>query len=312
MQLTSELSGQRYYARSATIALAILLFLSVYQFIALVILDQIWASLAFLVTGLVQIRGLLTIQHAKQSSSLSCLLSVLLTWIALDQAYILTSIFKGGWFYLLTICTYFLIPLNKANPLNLLGWLSLFAILWQIQSPALDLAVLIAALSLILLMNVVVKHIASLENELASRHVTDPVLGCANRQALEHEMSKAVELNKRYGVVTSALALNVQNLEELYAETNLDEVNTALKELVQVWISRLRNTDQLCRFNDSQFICLLPNTELNNALLLSDDLLKASESYDFSHGQTIQLYVSVAESNGDESAKNWLQRTLSK
>lgn len=312
MQLSSNLAGQQYQERVATIALAILLFLSVFQSISSLLSNHYSAAILFVFASLVHVVGLLSITRsaATSRSKLRGVFCILITWVALYVAF--RSTLPDHWiiFYLLSVCTYFLADLKTANLINLLTWIALLLTQWS-QSGTVNPTVGFALFALMLLLTITVKEIQRLEQKLTQLHLTDSVTGCANRATLEQEMAKAVELHKRYHVVTSTLALKLHNFDDIGRENTTEQVNQLLTELTQVWNSRLRNTDLLCRYSDNLFICLLPNTELNNALLLSDDLLNASENYEFSHRLNVRLVASVAENTNEIDVNNWLSRTLS-
>ena len=80
--------------------------------------------------------------------------------------------------------------------------------------------------------------------------------------------------------------------------------------LSQVWNSRLRNTDVLCRYQDGLFLVLLPSTKFDSALLLATDLIKASNDYEFDSQKNITIQTKTVAHDGLENWEDWLNQII--
>ncbi len=136
---------------------------------------------------------------------------------------------------------------------------------------------------------------------------SDSLTGCGNIQSLHQEMVRQAELCQRYNVDATALVLRVDNWNAALETLGERRANDWLRELVSVWNSRMRNTDILCRCRDTQFVMLLPNTSANNAVRLEEDLLRASEVYEFRGGSQPSLTTWLQEFDPQEGVDEWLK-----
>jgi len=172
-----------------------------------------------------------------------------------------------------------------------------------VRSMALSLAVM--ALSYALVSRLLVSR---REANLCRR--VDIMTGLGNRSALVEEMASAVEGFRRYSLDISAICIRTNQLESWQAEYGAAKCALVLEELVSIWESRIRNTDSLFRYGNDVFVVLLPNTSQKSASKLESDLRRASEVYDFSHGQAASLDVTVCAVRSGQTWEQWLSEML--
>jgi diguanylate cyclase (GGDEF)-like protein len=110
---------------------------------------------------------------------------------------------------------------------------------------------------------------------------------------LGQEVNRAV----RYKRPLSALVVEVDHAEHIHHDLGVSQLNGLLKELGQVLVSAVRDTDTVA-FLDAegppQFAIVLPETDSNGALLAADKIRRSVASHDFQAGGAWQrLTVSV-------------------
>lgn len=305
MSIHIDIADHGFRAKMMALALSLLLFISVFQGIVS-LLDGAWLLVCLFGAALfVQTKALLSLQ-SNTSNRKTAYWAVVLSWLSLIYGFSIEYLMTLYLPILLSLCAYFILPSAKANIVNGLAWLGVgFMALSGTQALGIEAIMTIAGV--LVLANVVMRHLSVLETEIEKTQVTDSSTGCLNKDALIREMEKSWEIYKRYDIHASTIKLTILDLNRLQNELGLSQANVLLNEVVQVWISRLRNTDILCRYDDTQFICLLPNTPQESAELLAADLCKACDEYEFSGAKDIRIVSSVAQCLHEESWETWLR-----
>lgn len=285
--------------------LSLLLFISVFQGIYGLVQTQFGLALGFALSSGIQVSAIMSLRaHRAEHGKL--LWAVLSVWgcLILLSGYEQTTSLELH--LLVILCSYFLLPLSSANRINILAWITL--LLTQESSlQALHLTSTFTAAGIIICTNLVVKQISHMESEIAASHVTDKVTGCGNKEALLAEIEKAWAIYQRYNINAAVVRLHILKLPKLKEQLSEQQMNTLLTEIVQVWKSRLRNTDLLCRYDNEHFVCLLPNTKLDNAQHLAIDLCKACNDYEFSDNVKVSIESAVAQCDQENNWEGWLR-----
>jgi len=299
-------------------ALAALLFISIFQTFSLFLQSAILPSLIFIISALLNINALFR-QPQKSSrphqisSSFVALFTMWLSFLFSFSFFThnVQMLSQIGWLYIISTCSFMLVSARQAIGINILALVVLLLILIIQNVPLKNIEALLPICIFVLFISVINLYIKQLTCALASARTTDILTGCANPSQLKKEIKNMVELHHRYATHVSCLSLNFKLKFEQYPQYEI-----WLQELAQVCQSRLRNTDTICRYSDEKFILLLPNTGKENAINLAEDLLKACLAYDFSaltqEANTAQLSDSnftykVIEYDGESNWESWLQ-----
>jgi diguanylate cyclase (GGDEF)-like protein len=169
---------------------------------------------------------------------------------------------------------------------------------------------LVLLLAVMVLSHALISQLWSARREASfCRHV-DVSTGLANRTALVEDMAAAVDGYRRYSLDISAICIRTNELESWQATFGAEKTAQVLAELVSIWQSRIRNTDTLFRYGTDVFVVLLPNTNEKNASKLRHDLSKASEVYDFSYVQSVNLDINVCAVSSEQTWEQWLSDLL--
>ncbi|MDG6772856.1 GGDEF domain-containing protein [Thiomicrorhabdus sp. ZW0627] len=113
-----------------------------------------------------------------------------------------------------------------------------------------------------------------LEIKLRELSDTDQLTGIFNRRKLEHELSMHFETFSRYSTPTSILMFDLDNLKQVNDHFGHHVGDQAIRTMTDVCQSQLRKNDSVCRFGGDEFIVVLPNTELENAVQFSERLME--------------------------------------
>ena len=157
-----------------------------------------------------------------------------------------------------------------------------------------------------LLAYLIANSLLSARKEAQTNSRSDVTTGVGNRSALVEEMDELIDLYQRYRVETSAVSIRIENLEPLLVEYGEARVSQLLVELVNVWQSRIRNTDRLYRYGDDCFVLLLPGTSSSNARTLIEDLERACKVYEFSQVTEVTLQMNIESLDMHSTWEEWL------
>lgn len=105
----------------------------------------------------------------------------------------------------------------------------------------------------------------------------DPLTNLYNRRYFIEMSHKIIALSKREKQPLSVIMLDIdkfKNVNDTYGHQTGDEVIISLANQL---MSLLRESDVLARFGGEEFAVLLPNTDLKNALLLTENIRKHIE-----------------------------------
>jgi diguanylate cyclase (GGDEF)-like protein len=122
----------------------------------------------------------------------------------------------------------------------------------------------------------------------------DPLTGLENRRSLMDFSEVQLKLAQRYKSFFSILLIDLdyfKKINDTYGHLIGDEI---LKNIAKILKESLRNVDHIGRFGGEEFIVILPNTTLKNAVLVAEKVRDAIAN--FVHNieeQIIQATVSI-------------------
>lgn len=97
---------------------------------------------------------------------------------------------------------------------------------------------------------------------------TDPLTGLHNRRGL----TLALEVLGSEGQSFAVIALDIDHFKRINDTHGHDVGDTAIRQMAQLMMSCSRNADVLCRSGGEEFLMLLPDTNLESALLVAERL----------------------------------------
>lgn len=131
--------------------------------------------------------------------------------------------------------------------------------------------------------------------EEASR---DPLTGLANRKAFDSNIKQFMAEANKGGADFSLLMLDIDYFKvfnDKYGHLVGDEV---LKIVSRELMNAVKGRDVVARFGGEEFAVLLPNTNLNGALIVAENLRHSIASRDLTHKDTKENYGNITISVG--------------
>ncbi len=134
----------------------------------------------------------------------------------------------------------------------------------------------------------------------------DELTGLLNRHYFFELAEKELYRSTRYGHSLSVIMLDIDYFKEVndrYGHLSGDEVLRTLAKRMQ---ERLRKTDIIGRFGGEEFIVILPETSLNDAINVAEDLRRSVEEEPFKlkSGEKLSVTISVGITTYQETMKS--------
>ena len=149
-----------------------------------------------------------------------------------------------------------------------------------------------------------------LELELQRLATTDSLTGLANRRAFFERGQPALETARRYGHHVSMLMIDVDHFKNVNDRHGHSFGDATLRLLADRLREVLRQADLIARIGGEEFVALMPETELDAAMLAAERLREMCDGLapDASAQAAISVSVGVAQWRAGESLDHLLER----
>jgi len=127
-----------------------------------------------------------------------------------------------------------------------------------------------------------------------------------NRQYFLAELATTYERAIRYDSSISILIISVTNLFELKKK----EQEIVLKELGTYMLTKTRQSDIVCRYDDNKIMVLLPMTDYLHASIAKDRFQNGLSSFNFNASIQPNFKLSITQNQKDEDSEEFLIRSL--
>jgi len=141
--------------------------------------------------------------------------------------------------------------------------------------------------------------------------VRDPLTGLHNRLAYDERVMQEFARWKRYGQSMVLMMIDVdhfKNVNDTYGHKAGDKALVLIADQLR---NHLRESDFLARFGGEEFVVLMPETDLESAVVAAEKLRAAVEQSQF-HYQNAQVSITVsaglAQLRKDDSTESVFQR----
>ncbi len=147
-----------------------------------------------------------------------------------------------------------------------------------------------------------VTEIAIYEQKLIDMNMQDGLTGVFNRRFLEFRLREEFDRYKRYQKSFSIVMLDIDHFKAVndnFGHLYGDFVLKALAELIR---ADLRSTDLVSRYGGEEFCCILPETNISQALVIAERCRTMIENEIFEHQamkSRITVSLGVAEMTGE-------------
>jgi diguanylate cyclase (GGDEF)-like protein len=136
-------------------------------------------------------------------------------------------------------------------------------------------------------------EIAAYEQKLLEMNTRDPLTGVYNRRFMNNRLQEEIERFKRYGRPFSIILQDIDYFKKVNDEYGHPCGDFILKDFARLNRERLRSIDFYIRYGGEEFCCILPETNVQSAYDLGEQLRSVIEKNVFSfEGKDLNITMS--------------------
>ena len=147
-------------------------------------------------------------------------------------------------------------------------------------------------------------HLTELNAELARLAEVDPLTGLRNRRAIEQYLHDALSAARRHDLALSLLVIDLDHFKTINDRLGHRVGDAVLVHTAQVLDRALRTEDAIGRWGGEEFLVVLPGTDEDGALHVSERLREALAAQQpaeaLAHGRPVTVTIGVAEWQHEE------------
>ncbi len=144
--------------------------------------------------------------------------------------------------------------------------------------------------------------------ELIRLSTTDPLTGVYNRVKLNEEFNRCIEYCKRYNTPISLIMVDFDNFKKINDTFGHITGDNVILDFVSIVRNNIRDFDILARWGGEEFVILLPNTDIEYALIIAERLRKKIEAYIFKEVSKVTCSLGVAQSSCEDNIDSLIQK----
>lgn len=142
-----------------------------------------------------------------------------------------------------------------------------------------------------------VTELASYEHRLLEMNMKDGLTGVYNRRFLEKRLKEEFERHVRYSTKFSIIMFDIDFFKKVNDTYGHQCGDFILKSVSAKIASMIRKTDFLARYGGEEFCCLLPETDLCSAVILSERFrTEIEEQQNVFQGISVKVTISLGVS----------------
>ncbi len=123
----------------------------------------------------------------------------------------------------------------------------------------------------------------------------DPLTGAYNRRYFKGRMEEEIERAKRTGRPFSLIMFDIDKFKDINDNYGHEVGDLTLKKVARTVKDRIRKSDIFCRWGGEEFLILLPETTLDGAVKLAEDLRERISQIEIPGGERITASFGVTE-----------------
>jgi len=136
----------------------------------------------------------------------------------------------------------------------------------------------------------------------------DPLTKLFNRNKLEEDLQRTIELSNRQGDIATILLMDLDHFKEINDQFGHDVGDQVLTLAAHSITSLLRGEDRVYRWGGDEFLILAPQTDLKGATRLAERIIKKFEETSFPGVNIISLSLGIAQHFQFETKIDWFKR----
>jgi len=124
--------------------------------------------------------------------------------------------------------------------------------------------------------------------------ITDGLTDCSNKKQLDTVLTKEIPRALRHNRQLSLLMVDIDHFKDVNDTYGHLAGDSVLRDLSAILQKRLRPDDELGRYGGEEFCAILPETSLDGAIKIAEELRKLVEEHAFVvEGEQIRVSISI-------------------
>lgn len=139
--------------------------------------------------------------------------------------------------------------------------------------------------------------------------VIDPLTHAYNRRSMMDELEQALALFERYDTPSTLVMIDIDHFKRVNDDFGHEEGDRVLIALVALLQQRLRRTDRFCRYGGEEFVAILNEIELPQAIQLAESFCQQVRETQLTERCRITISCGVAQVQRGDTLLEWLHRS---
>jgi len=136
----------------------------------------------------------------------------------------------------------------------------------------------------------------------------DLLTGLFNRRAFDDLMHRELSLRDRHGHTLSMVMIDLDHFKSVNDTYGHHIGDAVLRDLADILRDVCRSSDLPCRWGGEEFACLLPQTDLENALKVAERLRAAVEGHSFPEVGKVTASIGISQAGPEEDEESFCRR----
>lgn len=151
-------------------------------------------------------------------------------------------------------------------------------------------------------------HIILQESIIQSMSDKDLLTGLHNNKYINKQLAFEIERTKRYHTPLCMMVIDIDNFKKINEEHGQVVGDETLSQISNMLLSISRSTDLVGRFAGAEFIVVLPNTSIDESVILAERIRITifKNDFDFEHKVSVSIGISDYRSH---SLEEFIQET---
>ena len=144
--------------------------------------------------------------------------------------------------------------------------------------------------------------------ELERLSTVNQLTGLYNRHKTDQELEAEIQRAERYGRPLSVIMFDIDWFKSVNDNYGHPAGDTVLRKIAALLRNRIRSTDIAGRWGGEEFLIICPETEIEGARELAEQIRADIAEFDFSISQSITISAGVATYTVDETIERLIHR----
>jgi len=125
--------------------------------------------------------------------------------------------------------------------------------------------------------------------------IYDKLTRVYNRVLLDSILCKLAKYSKRHKLPFSIIMLDIDNFKSINDTYGHLEGDRVLKTVASIIKSSIRESDYVFRYGGEEFLILLPNTDINGAVVVGEKIRRNIENFDFGLDRKVTISCGIKQ-----------------